>query len=59
VAGLTRELVKCSLNEKIDIAGFIMLGDVELTIECAKALAEKSPKADVIFTADAKSIPLD
>jgi adenine phosphoribosyltransferase len=58
VAGLTRQLVKCPLNEKIDIAGFIMLGDVELTIACAKELLAKSPEFDVIFTAEAKSIPL-
>jgi adenine phosphoribosyltransferase len=58
VAGLERDLVKCPISEKIDIAGFIMLGDVELTVNCAKNLLEKSPKADVIFTAEAKSIPL-
>ncbi|MDR0917628.1 MAG: adenine phosphoribosyltransferase [Oscillospiraceae bacterium] len=58
VAGITRQLVKCPLNEKIDIAGFIMLGDVELTVACAEELLKKSPKFDVIFTAEAKSIPL-
>jgi adenine phosphoribosyltransferase len=58
VAGLERDLVKCPISEKIEIAGFIMLGDVELTVNCAKFLLEKSPKCDVIFTAEAKSIPL-
>ncbi len=58
VAGLTRELPFCPLNEKIDIAAFIMFSDVELTIACAKALLEKVPEFDVIFTAEAKGIPL-
>ena len=58
VAGLERELPLCPVNEKMDIAAFIMFSDVELTIACAKALLEKLPEFDVIVTAEAKGIPL-
>ena len=37
VAGLTRELPICKINDHLDIAAFIMFSDVELTIACAKA----------------------
>lgn len=58
VAGLTRELPMCKLNDNMDIAAFIMFSDVELTIACAKALLEKCPEFDLILTAEAKGIPL-
>ena len=51
VAGLTRELPICKINDHLDIAAFIMFSDVELTIACAKALLEKCPDFDVILTA--------
>ena len=52
VAGLTRELPICKINDHLDIAAFIMFSDVELTIACAKALLEKCPDFDVILTAE-------
>ncbi|MCI7542537.1 MAG: adenine phosphoribosyltransferase [Subdoligranulum sp.] len=58
VAGLTRKLPVCRLNEKISIAAFIMFNDVELTIACAKELLAKAPEFDVLVTAEAKGIPL-
>lgn len=58
IAGLERELPVCPLNENISIAGFIIFGDVELTIACAKALLEKCPDFDYIITPEAKSIPI-
>ena len=58
VAGLTRELNVCKINDDISIAALIMFGDVELTIACAKELLEKAPEFDVIVTAEAKAIPL-
>lgn len=58
IAGLERELPKCALNEKLDIAGFIMFGDVELTIAAAAELLKKCPEFDYIVTPEAKSIPL-
>ena len=58
VAGLTRELPLCAVDDKLDIAAFIMFGDVELTVNCARELAKKAPEHDVIITAEAKGIPL-
>ena len=58
VAGLTRELPICPINDKLDIAAFIMFSDVELTLECAKELLKKVPEFDVIVTAESKGIPL-
>lgn len=58
VAGLTRELPLCPLNDKIDIAAFIMFSDVELTVACAEELIKKCPECDVILTAESKGIPL-
>ena len=39
IAGLTRELPICKVNDHMDIAAFIMFSDVELTEACAAALA--------------------
>ena len=58
VAGLTRELPICKVNDHMDIAAFIMFSDVELTIACARDLLKKCPEFDVILTAEAKGIPL-
>ena len=58
VAGLTRELPICKVNDHMDIAAFIMFSDVELTVACAEALLNKCPEFDVILTAEAKGIPL-
>lgn len=58
VAGLTRELPVCPLNDKIDIAAFVMFSDVELTVKTAEELLKKVPEFDVILTAESKGIPL-
>jgi adenine phosphoribosyltransferase len=58
VAGITRDLPICKVNENLDIAAFVMFGDVELTVECAKALAKIAPEHDILITAEAKGIPL-
>lgn len=58
VAGLTRELPLCPVNEHLDIAAFIMFSDVELTIRCAEELLKAVPEYDVIVTAESKGIPL-
>ena len=56
--GVSRELTLCPINESLQIAGFVLLGDYELTCACAKALAEKAPEHDYILTAECKGIPL-
>lgn len=58
VAGVTRELPICAINEKMDIAAFIMFSDTELTVACSEALLKKVPEFDIIVTAEAKGIPL-
>ena len=58
IAGLERQLKKFPVSDTLDIAAFILFGDVELTEACAKALLEKVPEFDYIVTPEAKSIPL-
>ena len=58
VAGLKRQLPICPLNEKMCIAGFVIFGDVELTVSCARDLVKLAPEHDVIITAESKGIPL-
>jgi len=58
IAGLERELPICPLNEKLDIAAFVMFSDVEITVKSAEELLKKVPEFDVILTAESKGIPL-
>ncbi len=58
IAGVERQLKRFPVSESLDIAAFILFGDVELTVACAKALLEKAPEFDYIVTPEAKSIPL-
>lgn len=58
IAGCERDLPICPIDEHLDIAGFIMLGDVEITKKSAAALLEKCPEHDVVVTAETKGIPL-
>lgn len=58
IAGLERDLLRCPLNDKLDIAAFILFGDVEVTVHSAEKLIERLPEFDYIVTPEAKSIPL-
>lgn len=58
IAGLERKLEKFPVSDKLDIAAFIIFGDVELTIKACEELLKKVPEFDVILTPEAKSIPL-
>lgn len=58
IAGLERELPVCQLNDKTDIAAFVLFSDVELTVAAAEKLLSKSPYFDMILTAESKGIPL-
>ena len=58
VAGLPRDLPICPLNENLSIAGFVIFGDQELTVACARELLKRAPQYDYIITAEAKGIPL-
>ncbi|MBQ8649462.1 MAG: adenine phosphoribosyltransferase [Clostridia bacterium] len=58
IAGLERKLEKFPVSEKLDIAAFIIFGDVELTVAGCAQLLKKVPEFDVIITPEAKSIPM-
>jgi len=58
VAGLTRELPLCPISDTLNIAAFILFGDVELTERCAEELVKAAPEHDVMITAESKGIPL-
>ncbi len=58
IAGLDRKLEKFPVSDKLDIAAFILFGDVELTEHCAKELYKLAPEHDVMLTAESKGIPL-
>ena len=58
VAGLERDLPICPVNENLSIAGFVIFGDQELSVACARDLLARAPEYDYIITAEAKVIPL-
>lgn len=58
IAGVERTLPLFPINEDLQIAAFIMFGDVEITKASAKALLERVPEYDIMVTAECKSIPL-
>ena len=58
IAGVERDLPLCPVNDDLQIAAFVIFGDVELTCASAKALLEKAPDFDYMITAEAKGIPL-
>lgn len=58
IAGLERELPICKVNDKLDIAGFVIFGDVEITVASAAELLKKCPEFDFIVAPEAKAIPL-
>jgi adenine phosphoribosyltransferase len=58
IAGIERRLTKYPVSDKLDIAAFILFGDVEITVAAASELLKKTPEFDVILTPEAKSIPL-
>ena len=58
IAGLERHLPICPVTDKLYIAGFVIFGDPELTVACARDLLKIAPEYDYIITAEAKGIPL-
>ena len=58
IAGLERDLPICPVNDSLSIAGFVIFGDQELTVACARELLKRAPEYDYIITAEAKGIPL-
>ena len=58
IAGLTRQLPICKVTDDLYIGAFVIFGDVELTVNCAKALLAIAPEYDYMISPEAKSIPL-
>lgn len=58
IAGMKRSLPLCPLNDKLYIGAFVIFGDVELTIHCAKELLARAPEYDYLIAPEAKAIPL-
>ena len=59
IAGLDRELPLCKVSDDLYIGAFVMFGDAEITVACARELLAPAPKDyDYLLTAEAKSIPL-
>ena len=58
IAGLKRQLPLCPLSENLFIGAFVIFGDVELTVACARELLKKAPDYDYLITAESKGIPL-
>lgn len=58
VAGVERDLPLCPVSDTLNIAAFILFGDVELTERCAEELYKRAPEHDVMLTAESKGIPL-
>ena len=57
IAGLERALPICPLNDKLSIGAFVIFGDPELTVACARDLLKLAPEYDYIITAESKGIP--
>ena len=58
VAGITRDLPICKVNDDLYIAAFVIFGDCELTVASARELLKIAPEHDILITAEAKGIPL-
>ena len=60
IAGLDRDLPICKVTDDFYIGAFIMFGDAELTVACARELLKLAEGIDYdyLFTAEAKSMPL-
>ena len=59
IAGLDRDLPLCKVSDDLYIGAFVMFGDAEITVACARELLARAPKDyDYLLTAEAKSIPL-
>ena len=58
IAGLKRQLPICRVTDDLYIGAFVMFGDVELTVHCAKELLARVPEYDYILAPEAKAIPL-
>lgn len=58
IKGMERDLPLCPISDKVKIGAFVIFGDVELTVHCARELVKLLPEHDIMITAESKGIPL-
>ncbi len=58
IKGQKRELQLCKLSDELYIGAFVIFGDVELTVHCARELLKIVPEYDYLIAPEAKAIPL-
>ncbi len=58
VLGCIRKLPIVRVQDNLDIASFVLLGDAELVVKAAEELVRRAPEVDYLITAEAKGIPL-
>ena len=58
IAGLERDLPLCKIAEDLAIGAFVIFGDQELTVACARELLKRAPEYDYMIAPEAKAIPL-
>ena len=58
IAGMKKKLKLFKVSDDLQIAAFILYGDVSITRHAAEKLLEKAPEFDIMLTSASKSIPL-
>ncbi|MBR0127618.1 MAG: adenine phosphoribosyltransferase [Firmicutes bacterium] len=58
VAGMKKQLKLFPVEDDLQIAAFILYGDVAITKHAAKELLARAPEFDIMLTSASKSIPL-
>lgn len=58
IAGCERDLTLCKAENGVVIGAFVIFGDVELTVACARELLKDLPEFDYMVAPEAKAIPL-
>jgi len=58
IAGLERKLPICRVNDDLYIGAFVIFGDAELTVACARDLLKIAPEYDYLLTAEARAYRL-
>ena len=58
IAGVKRNLKLFKVSDDLQIAAFILYGDVEITRHAAAELLKRAPEFDIMLTSASKSIPL-
>ena len=58
IAGIRHKLPICKITDDLYIGAFVVFGNAELTVACARDLLKAAPEYDYVLTAEAKGIPL-